>query len=136
MQIEGRTFDVWSATCVLKHLLPRLSEAWHSKRHNLVEAVQFLLGEQDLGVRKVLSEKISSLAESTSSIVFNEVLATSGRDKATKDVSRQRGGWPMQDAFYVSPAWLSVRIFLSVSEFLFTETLPIKFKRFYCFCCN
>ncbi|CAB4287364.1 unnamed protein product [Prunus armeniaca] len=48
--------------CVLKHLLPRLSEAWHSKRHNLVEAVQFLLDEQDLGARKVLSEVLCYLA--------------------------------------------------------------------------
>ncbi|CAI0469322.1 unnamed protein product [Linum tenue] len=44
---------------------------------------------------------ISSLAESTSSkIVFNEVLATAGKDIITKDISRLRGGWPMQDAFY------------------------------------
>ncbi|KAJ8753981.1 hypothetical protein K2173_001879 [Erythroxylum novogranatense] len=44
---------------------------------------------------------ISSLAESTSSkIVFNEVLVTAGKDIATKDISRMRGGWPMQDAFY------------------------------------
>ncbi|KAH0971474.1 hypothetical protein GBA52_023630 [Prunus armeniaca] len=48
--------------CVLKHLLPRLSEAWHSKRHNLVEAVQFLLDEQDLGAQKVLSEVLCYLA--------------------------------------------------------------------------
>lgn len=47
--------------------------------------------------------QISALAESTSSkIVFNEVLAAAGRDMATKDISRLRGGWPMQDAFYVS----------------------------------
>ncbi|XP_010546529.1 PREDICTED: protein SHOOT GRAVITROPISM 6 isoform X2 [Tarenaya hassleriana] len=44
---------------------------------------------------------ISALAESTqSSIVFNEVLATAGRDIVTKDITRMRGGWPMQDAFY------------------------------------
>ncbi|KAJ8754145.1 hypothetical protein K2173_002044 [Erythroxylum novogranatense] len=44
---------------------------------------------------------ISSLAESTSSkIVFNEVLVTAGKDIATKDISRIRGGWPMQDVFY------------------------------------
>lgn len=47
--------------------------------------------------------KISALAENTqSSIVFNEVLATAGRDIVTKDITRMRGGWPMQDAFYVS----------------------------------
>ncbi|KAJ4833816.1 Protein SHOOT GRAVITROPISM 6 [Turnera subulata] len=44
---------------------------------------------------------ISSLAESTSSkVVFKEVLVTAGRDIVTKDISRLRGGWPMQDAFY------------------------------------
>ncbi|XP_034223743.1 protein SHOOT GRAVITROPISM 6 isoform X1 [Prunus dulcis] len=52
----------FGALCVLKHLLPRLSEAWHSKRHNLIEAVQFLLDDQDLGVRKVLSELIVVMA--------------------------------------------------------------------------
>lgn len=47
--------------------------------------------------------QISSLAENTSSkVVFNEVLATAGRDIVTKDISRLRGGWPMQDAFCVS----------------------------------
>ncbi|ESQ52306.1 hypothetical protein EUTSA_v10016131mg [Eutrema salsugineum] len=44
---------------------------------------------------------ISALAENTqSSIVFNEVLATAGRDIVTKDITRMRGGWPMQDIFY------------------------------------
>ncbi|KAL3825838.1 hypothetical protein ACJIZ3_021867 [Penstemon smallii] len=44
---------------------------------------------------------MSSLAENTSSrIVFNEVLATAEKDIATKDVSRLRGGWPIQDAFH------------------------------------
>ncbi|KAL5546037.1 hypothetical protein UlMin_005724 [Ulmus minor] len=44
---------------------------------------------------------ISSLAENTSTkVVFNEVLAMAGRDIVTKDISRLRGGWPMQDAFY------------------------------------
>ncbi|KAL9236431.1 hypothetical protein vseg_011104 [Gypsophila vaccaria] len=43
---------------------------------------------------------ISALAENTSSnLVFNEVLVTAGRDIVTKDISRLRGGWPMQDAF-------------------------------------
>ncbi|KAF5953918.1 hypothetical protein HYC85_006774 [Camellia sinensis] len=44
---------------------------------------------------------ICSLAENTSSkIVFNEVLAAAGRDIVSKDISRLHGGWPMQDAFY------------------------------------
>ena len=56
------------------------------------------------------SQKISSLAENTSSkIVFNEVLATAGRDVVTKDISRLRGGWSMQDAFYVSYIFFTVR---------------------------
>ena len=70
----------FGALCVLKHLLPRfiscilwtlhsyvlcqltlifvwrLSEAWYSKRPLLVEAVNSLLDEQSLGVRKALSE--------------------------------------------------------------------------------
>lgn len=46
---------------------------------------------------------MSSLAEKTSpKVVFHEVLATSGMDIVTKDISMMRGGWPMQDAFYVS----------------------------------
>ncbi|XP_008462510.1 protein SHOOT GRAVITROPISM 6 isoform X1 [Cucumis melo] len=46
----------FGALCVLKHLLPRLSEAWHGKRPLLTEAVKSLLDEQNLGVRKALSE--------------------------------------------------------------------------------
>lgn len=47
--------------------------------------------------------KISCLAENTNSkVVFSEVLAAAARDIVTKDISRLRGGWPMQDAFYVS----------------------------------
>lgn len=54
--------------------------------------------------------KISSLAENTSTkVVFNEVLAMAGRDIIMKDISRLRGGWPMQDAFYVSYIGFSVR---------------------------
>lgn len=48
-------------------------------------------------------QKISSLAENTrTKVVFNEVLAMAGKDLVTKDISRLRGGWPMQDAFHVS----------------------------------
>lgn len=47
--------------------------------------------------------KISSLAENTTSrIVFDEVLAAAEKDIATKDVSRLRGGWPVQDVFHVN----------------------------------
>ncbi|XP_024022984.1 protein SHOOT GRAVITROPISM 6 [Morus notabilis] len=52
----------FGALCVLKHLLPRLSEAWHNKRPLLVEAVKLLLDEQNLGVRKALSELIVVMA--------------------------------------------------------------------------
>ncbi|KAL3623358.1 Protein SHOOT GRAVITROPISM 6 [Castilleja foliolosa] len=52
-------------------------------------------------VRQETLGTISSLAENTSSrIVFDEVLAAAEKDIATKDVSRLRGGWPIQDAFY------------------------------------
>ncbi|GAB2300651.1 Protein SHOOT GRAVITROPISM 6 [Dionaea muscipula] len=51
-------------------------------------------------LRQEILNAISALAESTSSkIVFNEVLAIAARDIVTKDISRLRGGWPMQDAF-------------------------------------
>lgn len=82
MQIEGRTFGVWCTMCskasvaqvslhyvvsnyhvwffyIIWHsynFIWRLSEAWHNKRPSLVEAVKFLLDEQNLGVRKALSE--------------------------------------------------------------------------------
>ncbi|KAK6290208.1 hypothetical protein POUND7_001749 [Theobroma cacao] len=60
---------------------------------------------------------ISSLSENTNAkIVFNEVLAAAGRDIVTKDISRLRGGWPMQDAFHA----FSQHIVLSV---LFLEHL-------------
>lgn len=61
-------------------------------------------------IHPLLAKKISSLAENTSpKTVFDEVLANAGRDTVTKDVSRLRGGWPMQDAFYVSLSLFSVR---------------------------
>ncbi|KAK4272815.1 hypothetical protein QN277_021318 [Acacia crassicarpa] len=52
----------FGALCVLKHLLPRLSEVWHVKRPFLVEAVKFLLDEQNLGVKMALSELIVVMA--------------------------------------------------------------------------
>ncbi|XP_057860490.2 protein SHOOT GRAVITROPISM 6 isoform X10 [Cryptomeria japonica] len=50
------------ALCVLKHLLPRLSEAWYERRLVLIEAVKSLLDEQDLSVRKSLAELIVVMA--------------------------------------------------------------------------
>ncbi|XP_039059136.1 protein SHOOT GRAVITROPISM 6-like isoform X1 [Hibiscus syriacus] len=52
----------FGALCVLKHLLPRSSEAWHNKRALLVDTVKFLLDEQNLGIRKALSELIVVMA--------------------------------------------------------------------------
>ncbi|KAJ8438698.1 hypothetical protein Cgig2_011881 [Carnegiea gigantea] len=52
----------FGALCVLKHLLPRLSEAWHSKMPLLIDVVKLLLDEQNLGVRKALSELIVVMA--------------------------------------------------------------------------
>ncbi|KAK8632404.1 hypothetical protein V6N13_072796 [Hibiscus sabdariffa] len=60
---------------------------------------------------------ISSLSENTNAeVVFNEVLTAAARDIVTKDISRLRGGWPMQDAFHA----FSQHIVLSV---LFLEHL-------------
>ncbi|GMI71181.1 SHOOT GRAVITROPISM 6 [Hibiscus trionum] len=52
----------FGALCVLKHLLPRSSEAWHNKRPLLLDAVKSLLDEQSLGIRKALSELIVVMA--------------------------------------------------------------------------
>ncbi|KAL2933424.1 Protein SHOOT GRAVITROPISM 6 [Bienertia sinuspersici] len=52
----------FGALCVLKHLLPRLSEAWHNKMPMLVDVVKLLLEEQNIGVRKALSELIVVMA--------------------------------------------------------------------------
>lgn len=47
--------------------------------------------------------QISSLAENTNHIVvFDEVLSVAGRDICTKDITRIRGGWAIQDVFYVN----------------------------------
>ncbi|KAF3774296.1 SHOOT GRAVITROPISM 6 protein [Nymphaea thermarum] len=44
---------------------------------------------------------ICSLAECTiSGVVFNEVLTAAERDIIRKDITRLRGSWPVQDAFY------------------------------------
>ncbi|KAK8557004.1 hypothetical protein V6N13_035111 [Hibiscus sabdariffa] len=52
----------FGALCVLKHLLPRSSEAWHNKRPLLLDAVKSLLDEQSLGIQKALSELIVVMA--------------------------------------------------------------------------
>lgn len=50
------------ALYAVKHLLPRLLEAWHGKRVSLVEVVKLLVDEQSLGVRKALAELIVVMA--------------------------------------------------------------------------
>ncbi|KAL6585414.1 Protein SHOOT GRAVITROPISM 6 [Orobanche minor] len=52
----------FGALSVLKHLLPRLAEAWHAKRPLLVEAVKNLLDESNLAVCKAISELIVVMA--------------------------------------------------------------------------
>nr|GEU38198.1 protein shoot gravitropism 6 isoform X1 [Tanacetum cinerariifolium] len=52
----------FGALCVLKHLVPRLSEAWHTKRPILIESITLLLEEQNLGVCKALAELIVVMA--------------------------------------------------------------------------
>ncbi|XP_020263565.1 protein SHOOT GRAVITROPISM 6 isoform X2 [Asparagus officinalis] len=54
--------SIIGALCILKHLLPRLLEAWHGKRMLLVEVVQSLLDEQSLGIRKALAELLVVMA--------------------------------------------------------------------------
>ncbi|OMO81848.1 Armadillo-like helical [Corchorus capsularis] len=52
----------FGALCVLKHLLPRSTEAWHNKRSLLIDAVKSLLDEQNLAIQKALSELIVVMA--------------------------------------------------------------------------
>jgi hypothetical protein len=48
-------------------------------------------------------KQISCLAENTNHVVvFDEVLSVAGKDICTKDIPRIRGGWAIQDVFYVS----------------------------------
>ncbi|CAA6662595.1 unnamed protein product [Spirodela intermedia] len=60
------------ALCVLKHLLPRLAEAWHSKRTLLVDTAKSLLGEHSLGVQKALAELIVVMASHCYLVVNRE----------------------------------------------------------------
>ncbi|KAB2630954.1 protein SHOOT GRAVITROPISM 6 [Pyrus ussuriensis x Pyrus communis] len=93
----------FGALCVLKHLLPRFSEAWHSKRPFLVEAVQFLIDEQNLGVRKALSELIVVMAShcyliGPSGEMFVEYLvrhcALTDKDRSDFERSKDASGNP------------------------------------------
>ncbi|XP_047333371.1 protein SHOOT GRAVITROPISM 6 isoform X2 [Impatiens glandulifera] len=84
----------FGALCVLKHLLPRLTEAWHNKRPLLIEVVTFLLDEQSLAVRKALSELIVVMASNcylmgTSGELFVEYLV---RHSAMSNEERNDAG--------------------------------------------
>ncbi|KAJ8622795.1 hypothetical protein MRB53_031324 [Persea americana] len=65
--------------------------------HSLLSSTLFIT---DKHLRQEVLGAICCLAENRSTIVFNEVLSSAGRDIVTKDISRIRGGWPLQDAFY------------------------------------
>ncbi|KAJ3682542.1 hypothetical protein LUZ60_015115 [Juncus effusus] len=54
--------SVIGALCTIKHLLPRLLEAWHTKQTSLVEIVKLLLDEHNLGIQKALAELIVVMA--------------------------------------------------------------------------
>jgi hypothetical protein len=53
-------------------------------------------------------------------VVFDEVLFVAGRDICTKDISRIRGGWAIQDVFYVSvcaePGHLIMQVFICIYD--------------------
>uniref|UniRef100_J3LJZ8 Condensin complex subunit 1 C-terminal domain-containing protein n=1 Tax=Oryza brachyantha TaxID=4533 RepID=J3LJZ8_ORYBR len=72
---------------------------------DVLRATQCLLSSAvsltDKDSRREVLNAISCLAENTNHIVvFNEVLFVAGRDICTKDISRIRGGWAIQDVFY------------------------------------
>ncbi|KAK6126237.1 hypothetical protein DH2020_040009 [Rehmannia glutinosa] len=88
----------FGALSVLKHLLPRLSEAWHAKRPLLVEAVKSLLDESSLAVCKALSELIVVMASHCYLVgspgeLFVEYLvrhcATTDTDRADTESSKE-----------------------------------------------
>ncbi|KAH9326058.1 hypothetical protein KI387_006236, partial [Taxus chinensis] len=50
--------------------------------------------------REVLNATCCLAEHASAKIVFSEVLSAAERDVMTKDITRLRGGWPIQDAFY------------------------------------
>ncbi|XP_021743434.1 protein SHOOT GRAVITROPISM 6-like isoform X1 [Chenopodium quinoa] len=90
-----------SIQAVIEFVMKRKSELNESDVSRTTQSLLSALGHvTEKYLRQETLGAISSLAENTSSkVVFNEVLATAGRDIVTKDISRLRGGWPMQDAF-------------------------------------
>ncbi|KNA12653.1 hypothetical protein SOVF_123030 isoform A [Spinacia oleracea] len=90
-----------SIQAVIEFVMKRNSELNESDVSRTTQSLLSAVGHvTEKYLRQETLGAISSLAENTSSkVVFNEVLATAGRDIVTKDISRLRGGWPMQDAF-------------------------------------
>lgn len=90
-----------SIQAVIEFITKRGSEL---NETDVSRTTQSLLSATGHVIEKLLRHEtiaaIFSLAESTSSrIVFNEILAATGKDIVSKDISRMRGGWPMQDTF-------------------------------------
>ncbi|XP_074269139.1 protein SHOOT GRAVITROPISM 6 isoform X2 [Silene latifolia] len=90
-----------SIQAVIEFVTRRKNELSESDISRTTQSLLSALGHvAEKYLRQETLTAISALAENTSSnLVFNEVLATAGRDIVTKDISRLRGGWPMQDAF-------------------------------------
>ncbi|KAK1291077.1 hypothetical protein QJS10_CPB18g01710 [Acorus calamus] len=85
------------ALCVVKHLLPRLIESWHSKRSLLIEAAKLLLHEESLGIQKALAELLLVMAShcyltGSSAELFVEYLVRQCAisDKEIKDFSSSK----------------------------------------------
>ncbi|KAJ3682539.1 hypothetical protein LUZ60_015112 [Juncus effusus] len=67
-------------------------------------------------IQEVLTA-ISCLAENTNSnVVFDEVLTAAGKDIITKDVTRIRGGWALQDTFYINIYFILIPYFSAFSQ--------------------
>ncbi|KAI8563620.1 hypothetical protein RHMOL_Rhmol03G0123600 [Rhododendron molle] len=69
----------------------RLSEAWHSKRPSLVEAVKLLLDEQNLVVRKALSEALNFVSTCLVRLHFlGKLLSVERANKTTENNTHQQ----------------------------------------------
>ncbi|KMZ62901.1 HEAT repeat-containing protein 7A, partial [Zostera marina] len=54
--------SIVGALCVLKHLLPRLCEAWHNKMSMIIDVVKLLLEEENFNIRMAISELLVVMA--------------------------------------------------------------------------
>ncbi|GAA0143741.1 hypothetical protein LIER_04351 [Lithospermum erythrorhizon] len=93
---------------VLKHLLPRLTEAWHSMRPDLVETVKLLLGEHNLGVRKALAELIVVMAShcylvGPSGELFIEYLVHNSALSDMETLDNSKGSFYSSTGYYPFP---------------------------------